>query len=127
MRWCAAAKPAQPAPATVTFFGWDSPPGETSARTELPRRRRSLRGRTGRGGRAPATRAAHPHILSPGSFLSEGTGCPCEVFVCMPRTSASSRTRNTNASQYYSSRLHLTFSDVLRFCPPISQILSTSK
>lgn len=111
-RWCAAARPAQPAPATATFLCWDSPPGETSARTELPRRRRSRRGRAGGGSRPPATRAAHPHILSAGSFRSrdEGTdewpGCPLEVFVCMPHARAECPSRTRTPVPHFTSSGH---------------------
>jgi hypothetical protein len=70
-RWCAAARPAHPAPATATFFRGGSPTGEASARTELPRRRRSRQGMEGGGKGPPATRAEHPHIPSSGSEIPE--------------------------------------------------------
>jgi hypothetical protein len=76
-RWCAAARPAHPAPATATFFRCVSPPGGDSARKELCRRRWMRREEDG-SHRPPATgaapRAVHQHIPSAGSFGDRKSG-----------------------------------------------------
>jgi hypothetical protein len=116
-RWCAAASPAQPAPATATFFRWDSLPYRGKP---LPGRRSLCGGSgTGGGGRAEAaglrrrrsrTRTFLPRESSgPESRRATGLVVPARYSTVCPmheRTSV----------------FHLSFSDVLHFCPLSYQV-----